>query len=63
MLDCWDAIPERRPTFADLVNRLELLLNPPKRRDVGANPDEPMYINIKESDSSEYLNPITPPMS
>ncbi|ESO08015.1 hypothetical protein HELRODRAFT_133636, partial [Helobdella robusta] len=27
MMECWQETPERRPTFTDLVNRLEVLLN------------------------------------
>mgnify|MGYP001555864249 CR=1 FL=1 len=64
MLDCWHEIPERRPMFADLVNRLELLLNPPKKRQPQqeAASGEPMYMNISKSDSAEYLNPVSPPV-
>lgn len=51
MGECWNEVPERRPTFTDLVNRLELLLNPPKKR--GAE-EEPLYINH---------HPLPPPHS
>lgn len=59
MTDCWNRYPENRPTFADLVNRLELLLNPPKKRQ--SNSQEPMYVNFNEFDHAEYLNPISAP--
>ncbi|ESO07516.1 hypothetical protein HELRODRAFT_110475 [Helobdella robusta] len=50
MNDCWLEIPERRPTFTDLVNRLEVLLNPPKRRRVSQKEDdEPLYINARDN--------------
>ena len=60
MLDCWHTDPEIRPTFIDLVNRIELLLNPPKRR-VTEEPTEPMYVNITKSNSTEYLRPTDTP--
>ncbi|KAK2152664.1 hypothetical protein LSH36_322g03037 [Paralvinella palmiformis] len=59
MTDCWSRYPENRPTFADLVNRLELLLNPPKKRQSDSH--EPMYVNFNEFDHAEYLNPISAP--
>ena len=65
MLDCWHEIPERCPSFADLVNRLEMLLNPSKKNEPSipeAPPaNEPMYMNISKTDSVEYLNPVSPP--
>ena len=59
MKDCWNTYPSNRPTFADLVNRLELLLNPPKKRQ--SHSQEPMYVNFSEFDNAEYLNPISAP--
>jgi len=61
MTDCWHEVPERRPTFTDLVNRLELLLNPPKKHQSGApeTEEEPTYINVADSEARDYLNPTT----
>ena len=62
MLDCWHTDPEIRPSFIDLVNRIELLLNPPKRRVVEEQQQaEPMYVNIAKSNSTEYLRPSDTP--
>ena len=58
MMDCWDEIPERRPTFADLVNRLELLLNPPKKR-TRSQEAESDYQNVDDLKKDDYLNPVT----
>ena len=59
MLACWHADPDMRPIFVDLVNRLEVLLNPPKRRTVSEEDSgEPMYVNIRKTNSSEYLKPL-----
>ena len=71
MCSCWDIYPERRPTFTDLVNRLEMLLNPP----AAAPPppqanDEHTYINLAKAggggggggggdQTSDYLSPVT----
>jgi len=58
MTDCWQEIPERRPTFTDLVNRLEMLLNPPKKRATAASPtvdDEAIYMNMTDSSSPDYM--------
>ena len=60
MMDCWEAIPERRPSFTDLVNRLEVLLSPPKRQSGLSTPDgEPTYINVTDQESQGYLKPST----
>jgi len=60
MSDCWNEVPERRPTFTDLVNRLELLLNPPKKRQSGntEQEEEPTYINVADTEARDYLNPV-----
>ena len=60
MSDCWHEVPERRPTFTDLVNRLELLLNPPKKRQSGTAEveEEPTYINVADTEARDYLHPI-----
>jgi len=60
MSDCWHEVPERRPTFTDLVNRLELLLNPPKKRQSGNTEpeEEPTYINVADTEARDYLNPV-----
>lgn len=60
MSDCWQEVPERRPTFTDLVNRLELLLNPPKKRQsaVAETEEEPTYINVADTETRDYLHPI-----
>lgn len=60
MTDCWLEVPERRPTFTDLVNRLELLLNPPKknRSVVKETEEEPTYINVADTEGHDYLHPI-----
>ena len=59
MLDCWLEVPERRPTFTDLVNRLELLLNPPKKnRSSKETEDEPTYINVTDP-GHDYLHPVS----
>ena len=62
MLDCWHADPDIRPSFIDLVNRIELLLNPPKKRVSNEHEQtEPMYVNIHKSNSTEYLRPSETP--
>jgi len=60
MSDCWHDVPEQRPTFTDLVNRLELLLNPPKKRQssVPETDDEPTYINVADTEARDYLHPV-----
>ena len=61
MTDCWNEVPERRPTFTDLVNRLELLLNPPKPSHQGNTEqpeEEPTYINVADAETRDYLNPV-----
>jgi len=60
MTDCWHEVPERRPTFTDLVNHLELLLNPPKKHQSGVpeTEEEPTYINVADSEARDYLHPI-----
>ena len=58
MCECWHAKPEQRPTFIDLVNQLELLLNPPSKRRFPLDNSEPMYMNIR-LESSDYLEPIS----
>ena len=60
MTDCWLDVPERRPTFTDLVNRLEVLLNPPKRHQAGTEvvDDEPTYMNTSDPKSKDYLQPV-----
>jgi hypothetical protein len=58
MIDCWHADPDMRPSFTDLVNRIEVLLNPPKRKVRDENSGEPMYMNIKKTNSIEYLKPV-----
>ena len=58
MYGCWLKNPGERPTFADLVNKLELIINPPPRpRD--EEEEEPIYMNVTSSDSAEYLSPVT----
>ena len=57
MCECWHAKPEKRPSFIDLVNQLELLLNPPSKRRFPLDGGEPMYMNIR-LESSDYLEPI-----
>ena len=62
MLDCWHADPDIRPSFIDLVNRIELLLNPPKKRvSEPEQSNEPMYVNIRKTNSTEYLRPSETP--
>ena len=63
MYRCWMRNPDERPTFADLVNRLELIINPP-RPTHGGDTDapleqEPIYMNVTSSDSADPLNPVT----
>ena len=61
MMDCWQESPERRPTFTDLVNRIELLLNPP-RYNPSSDKNERSYINIPSHDPiQDYLKPISSP--
>ena len=60
MMDCWTEVPEHRPTFTDLVNRLELLLTPPQEGGSGGGGSrptsrEPTYLNVHES---QYLKPV-----
>lgn len=57
MLDCWQALPEARPTFTDLVNRIELLLNPQQSR--ASSDSEPNYLNVVETSGQEYLKPVS----
>jgi hypothetical protein len=57
MTDCWNGEPVLRPTFTDLVNRIELVLNPPKKGAAAAK--EPQYLNIdKPAANQDYLEPI-----
>ena len=72
MTDCWNASPELRPTFNDLVNRLEHLLSPPRGAGAqggqdgassspgGTRSGEPTYINVADApaDNQDYLKPI-----
>ena len=61
MSDCWLEVPERRPTFTDLVNRLELLLNPPQKKHhsgTAEEEEEPTYINVADTEARDYLNPV-----
>jgi len=61
MSDCWLEVPERRPTFTDLVNRLELLLNPPQKKHHSGTAEveeEPTYINVADTEARDYLNPV-----
>jgi len=59
MTDCWQKIAERRPTFPDLVNRLEILLNPPRKRQPNglSSEEEPLYVNTTDPSSPSYLRP------
>ena len=61
MTDCWQELPERRPTFTDLVNRIEVLLNPPRTKNTDKHSDntkEPTYINVKDEEYiQDYLKP------
>ena len=57
MLTCWDENPKTRPSFGDLVNCLELILNPTKAQQPKTEEEEPLYMNIDKSDSIEYLEP------
>ena len=59
MLDCWNAQPILRPSFTDLVNRIELMLNPTARAAKPA-PDEPeqIYMNMSSTDAQDYLHPV-----
>ena len=62
MLDCWNENPHRRPTFTDLVNTIELMLNPQQHEEPEEEEEEePMYMNITRPESREYLNPATAP--
>lgn len=59
MTDCWQESPERRPTFTDLVNRIELLLNPP-RHNPSSDKNAGSYVNIPSHDPiQDYLKPIS----
>jgi len=58
MCECWHARPEKRPSFIDLVNQLELLLNPPSKKRFPLDGGEPMNMNIR-LESSDYLEPIS----
>ncbi len=53
MLECWNTEPYQRPTFVDLVNRVELILNPVKKTRAG----EPSYVNLDRAPSKDYLEP------
>ena len=54
MMSCWDEKPMARPSFGDLVNSLELILNPTQVQASGSNEmEEPLYMNIHSS--MEYL--------
>lgn len=55
MLECWSGVPERRPSFGGLVNRIEVLVNPPQS--LQQHNDGPTYNNIAGQDSGEYLKP------
>ena len=55
MLECWNAEPILRPTFVDLVNRIELILNPPRKQKTG--PGESAYVNLERAPSRDYLEP------
>lgn len=63
MADCWQKVAERRPSFPDLVNRLEVLLNPPRKRypTSSAADEEPLYVNVAEPASPGHFRP--PPAS
>jgi hypothetical protein len=63
MLDCWNAQPILRPSFTDLVNRIELMLNPtarPKPPSTAAAAEEPeqIYMNLSRTDAQDYLHPV-----
>ena len=58
MYRCWLKNSDERPTFADLVNKLELIINPPPRLS-DEEEEEPIYMNVTSSDSAEYLSPVT----
>ena len=58
MYRCWLKNPDERPTFADLVNKLELIINPPPHLS-DEEEEEPVYMNVTSSDSAEYLSPVT----
>lgn len=59
MTDCWQALPEARPTFTDLVNRIELLLAPSQKRDSGdGETNEPNYLNVVAISNQDYLKPV-----
>ena len=53
MMSCWDVNTKTRPSFGDLVNSLELVLNPPTMN----TEEEPLYMNLDKSASCEYLEP------
>lgn len=55
MLECWSNVPERRPSFGGLVNRIEVLVNP--SQSLQQHDDGPTYNNITDQDSGEYLKP------
>ena len=66
MLQCWNKIPERRPTFSELVNQIEILLNPsrnqPQQQRSGdaSEVEEPSYINVADQDDDgDYLKPTS----
>ena len=60
MLDCWNAQPILRPSFTDLVNRIELMLNPTARSPKPKAEDEPeqIYMNLSSTDTQDYLHPV-----
>ena len=63
MTDCWHAEPEIRPSFTDLVNRIELMLNPPPKTPARTSTQQPeegeqIYMNLSRQDSHDYLHPV-----
>lgn len=55
MQACWQENPKKRPTFIDLVNTMELMLNPPPKRPTPEEDgEEPMYMNVTRPESGEY---------
>ncbi len=54
MKECWCQDPADRPAFVDLVNRLELIINPTKKTTPSTSySEEPLYVNIFECMRSE----------
>lgn len=63
MIECWHAEPQTRPSFTDLVNRIEILLYPPGKRPTPSQASdgtegEPLYMNIRKTGSTDYLQPV-----